>query len=399
MNRNHLIHAVRQQLKRYPEPHDNHYGVVPLPPTEDIVPLKDSEAIHRQALEAIGRANALAQASPDHFLLSRILVRQEAVMSSAIEGTHSTLDALLESEATDDPAGSPADPADDSETQQVKSYALTLERRIVEVERNRYDAFHVGLIRDLQREVVKDDKHYKYKPGEIRQHVVYIGGTHISRSTYNPSPPADIHKALIDHVAYLRCDGLQQMHQSIITRMAVAHAHFEAIHPFPDGNGRVGRLLLPLMMAADGHTPLYLAPHIAARKAEYMNGLKEAQQRLNYDPLVDAFCHAIVASVEMAETAQKDLSALERKWRATRKWRRNSGAERSLGVLATRPAITRKLLANTLKISEPSAGEAIGQLTDAGVLKERTGYKRNRIFVAPEVLKIFNRSPQSEIGH
>ena len=101
----------------------------------------------------------------------------------------------------------------------------------------------------------------------------------------------------------------------------------------------------------------------------------------------------------MAEAAQAELTTPEKKWRADRKWRRNSGAERSLTLLLTRPVITRKSLSDMLEISEPSAGEAIVQLASAKVVKERTGHKRNRVFYAPDVLKIFNRSPQSDVAH
>jgi Fic family protein len=327
----------------------------------------------------------LAKTSPDHFLLSRILVRQEAITSSAIEGTHSTLDALLESEAD------PDDGRGDEDTEQVKSYALALERHIANVERNGTDAFSVALLRDLQRDVVKDDKTYKGKPGNIRQHVVYIGSGHISQSVYNPAPPADIHECLKAHISYLHGDGLQQLHQSIIVRMAIAHAHFEAIHPFLDGNGRVGRLLLPLMLAADNHTPLYIAPHLAERRADYVGGLKEAQQRLNYEPLIEAFSNAIIASVATAEAAHQDLLTLQARWRELKKWRRNSGAMRTLALLPTRPVVTRKRLAAELYVAESSAGDAIDQLMKVGILVERTGNRRNRIFVAPDVLKIFSR--------
>jgi Fic family protein len=395
MNRQHLINGVRERLKRYPHPHDSHYGVVPLPPPELPIPLGSSALAHRAALEAIGRADALADAYPHHFLLSRILVRQEAVTSSAIEGTYSTLDQLLEDEATFDPL----DP--DSEirrtaTTQVKSYAEALEGALAAVERNQYDALSIGLIRDLQRQVVKDDPDYKHTPGEVRglDHVVWIGGSgHISRSIYNPCPPEDVPACLTDHIAYLRCDGLQAVHQSIVVRMAIAHAHFEAIHPFPDGNGRVGRLLLPLMLAADGHAPLYIAPNLAAERSAYMDGLKAAQQRLDYAPLVQAISSAITAAVHRAETAHDQLLALSRGWIERAKWRKNSAARRTLEVIGNFPVITAKRLTTMLNVTMKSANDGIKQLVAAGILRERTGFKRNRVFVAHEVLDIFNAPP------
>jgi Fic family protein len=391
MKREHLAAPVRGRLQRYPEPYDNHYGVVPLPPAEESVNLGFASQAHRAALEAIGRADALARSFPKHFLLSRILVRQEALKSSAIEGTHSTLDQLLTVEASNDLIEEGQVSSSDL---QVKSYALALERALSDVQRNKYDAFSIGLIRDLQREVVKDDPKYRYFPGEIRTHVVHIGGGfHISQSDYNPAPPDTISACLVEHIDYLRCEGLQSVTQSIIARMALAHAHFEAIHPFPDGNGRVGRLLLPLMLAADGHTPLYLAPYIARNKPSYIDGLKAAQQRLDYGPLIAVLSNAILATVDLSENAHTDLIRLSADWKSRGTWRKNSAAKRALEVLPGFPVITASRLAGILKVSAPSVSAALRQLIEAKILTEKTGFKRNRIFVAQEVLEIYNRSP------
>ncbi len=392
VNRQHLINGVRERLKRYPPPHQNHYGVVPNPPPETSVALGSAQTAHRTALEAIGRADALAKSYPQHFLLSRVLVRQEAVTSSAIEGTYSTLDQLLEDEATFDPFD-PDGEVCRTATKQVKNYAEALEGALAAVERNRYDALSVGLIRDLQCQVVKDDPAYKHTPGEVRgpSHVVWIGGSgHIARSIYNPCPPEDVHNCLAAHIEYLRCDGLQAVHQSIITRMALAHAHFEAIHPFPDGNGRVGRLLLPLLLAADGHAPLYITPHLAVDRSAYMDGLKVAQQRLEYAPLIQALSLAISAAVYRAERAHEQLQALSADWIKRAKWRKNSAARRTLEMVSSFPVMTAKRLSATLGVTLKSANDGIKQLTSASILRERTGFKRNRVFVAHEVLEIFN---------
>jgi Fic family protein len=315
------------------------------------------------------------------------LVRQEAVSSSAIEGTYSTLDHLLEAEGLDE------DEDNSPEVRQVRSYALALERALAQVERNRHDAFSVGLIRDLQREVIKDDPDFKDAPGEIRERVVWLGGMHISRSIYNPCPPGDIRICLEQQIDYLQCTGLQQVNQSIVVRMALAHSHFEAIHPFADGNGRTGRLLLPLMLAADGHTPLYLAPYLARHRPSYMEALAAAQQRLEYAPLIGVLANAITATVEMAETAHKDLFALFMSWNTRRKWRKNSAAKLALDLLPGFPVVTTKTLASELNVSPQAANTAAQQLVEAGILMEKTGNKRNRVFVAAEVLEIFNRSP------
>ncbi len=150
--------------------------------------------------------------------------------------------------------------------------------------------------------------------------------------------------------------------------MAVAHTHFEAIHPFPDGNGRVGRLLLPLMLAAEGHTPLYLAPYIAGNKPIYVNGLKAAQQRLDYSPLTEVLSNAILATVDLSESAHNDLIRLSADWRSRYSWQKNSAAKRALDILPGFPVITAARLGTMLNVSAPSTSAALKQLVEAKIL-------------------------------
>ena len=121
-----------------------------------------------------------------------------------------------------------------------------------------------------------------------------------------------------------------------------------------------------------------------------MDGLKAAQQRLEYAPLVQALSSAITASVHRAEDAHEQLLALAMDWAARAKWRRNSAARRTLDLLSSFPVTTAKRLAATLGVTLKSANDGIKQLEQAGILRERTGFKRNRVFVAHEVLEIFN---------
>ena len=160
---------------------------------------------------------------------SRVLVRQEAVASSEIEGTHSTLDALLEVEETDDEDASDAE-------KQVRDYAVALEAALRDVERNGYDAFTIHTIEQLHQSLMRGDSSFESKhgpPGRFRRKQVRIGGRDFGSSIFNPPPYADVLQCMTDHIAYLRSEGMQHMHQSIIAQMAVAHSHFEAVHPFP----------------------------------------------------------------------------------------------------------------------------------------------------------------------
>ena len=258
MNRSDLSHQVRAALKRLPPPYASHYGVVPYPPpavSPSILPVARE---CQSASTALARLETLVSELGDPWLVSRILMRREAVSGSAIEGTNSTLDELLAAEETGNAAGHEA-------AIQVKDYAFCLDAGVPDAIALGPSIFSAGLVRGLHRSVMKSEGGYADTPGEPRANVVWIGGRgDIAYSTYNPAPPQDIGRCLADNIAYMRGEADEVFPPSLLTRMAVAHAHFEAVHPFTDGNGRVGRLLLPLMMAAQGHTPLYLSPYIDA---------------------------------------------------------------------------------------------------------------------------------------
>ena len=338
-------------------------------------------------MKAIQKADRIAATLPDHFALSRILVRQEAVNSSSMEGTHSTLDAVLEAEESEE------DEEIDDATSQVKGYALALEDSMRAVQKIGREAFSLSFIQRLHVNVMMGDKDYKDVPGALRKSVVWIGGgKNMANSDFNPPPPLRVPRCMAEHVAYLRTDGMQPFQQSIILRVAIAHSHFEAVHPFRDGNGRVGRLLIPLLMAADGHAPLYLAPYIHINKPRYIDSLKAAQQRLNYAPLVNLLSDAIVATVREAEVSMDALVRLIPIWSKRRKLRTGSAAQKALFLLAGYPVVTATRLAQELKVTFAAANRGIGQLEEAQILTKLKGRARSRVFVARDVLRIYNRT-------
>lgn len=385
MKRDDLSYVVRQQLKRLPAPHDAHYGVVPLPPPEEGIALGPVLKQHGEASAALARVDTLAEELADPYLISRILPRREAVSSSSIEGTNSTLDELLSVEEGADAEGTDA-------AEQVRDYAMALDALVPRARAEGPEIFTPDLVRELHRTVMRGDKHYRDKPGDLRQSVVWIGGVgDIAYSTYNPAPPEDVPASLEDSMRYMRGDGMQKMTQSLIVRMGIAHSHFEAVHPFRDGNGRVGRLLLPLMMAAEGHIPLYLSPYIEAHKGRYYGSLKAAQQRQEWQAIAGFISEAIVGTVDELMVTREALGKLREVWSDRRKFRKGSAALNALDVLPHYPVITAKRLGAILEISVQAALQGIDQLVDAGVLKERTGHARNRVFAAHEALSIINR--------
>ncbi|WP_237740992.1 Fic family protein [Novosphingobium sp. B-7] len=342
-------------------------------------------------MEMIARVDALAAELHDPYLVSRLLSRREAITSSSIEGTNSTLDELLTIEEENEVAR--------DEAKQVRDYALTLDNFVPQARAQGPSLFTAELISALHTEAMRHEPSYADAPGHIRTTVVWIGGAgQIAYSTFNPPPPADVAACLAENVRYMRCEGMQIVTQSLVMRMALAHAHFEAIHPFRDGNGRVGRLLLPLMMAAEGHVPLYLSPYIEAHKPGYYAGLQAAQQRLDWEPLVGFFSRAIIATGRELFATRTALRTLAAQWQTRRRFRSRSAALRMLAILPDYPVTTAKRMAAHLQLSIPATLTGIWQLVDAGILTERTGYRRNRIFFASEVLSIINRPFGSDVA-
>ncbi|MGY8678309.1 Fic/DOC family N-terminal domain-containing protein [Bradyrhizobium sp. UFLA05-153] len=385
MKHSDLSHPIRETLKRLPPPYDSHYGIIPPAPPEEGVSIAAAAKALDAAQVAFGKVDAIAAQMKDPYIVSRVLTRREAVSSSSIEGTQSTLDELLSVEETGD------DGARD-EARQVRNYAVALDGFIPLAAKDGYGVFTMDLISDLHRAVMKDDRGYKDVPGDLRTRVVWIGGNNdIAYSSLNPPPPEDVPGCLAQTVDFLRNEGMQQMTQGFVTRMAIAHTHFEAVHPFRDGNGRVGRLLLPLMMAAEKHVPLYLSPYIESKKSMYYASLKDAQQRLDWQPIITFMADAVTGTVEELIRTREALSELSNVWRERRKFRKASAAARALDELHNYPIVTAKRLGELLDISPPQVHQAIAQLEGAGILKERTGYSRNRVYVATEALSIINR--------
>ncbi|MBI1683256.1 Fic family protein [Caulobacter hibisci] len=384
MDRTALSHRIRETLVRLPPPHEHAYAVRPPAPPRGHVPLVTISQRVRRADQALAEVAAYALTLKDPFVVSRILTRQEAVSSSAIEGTQSTLDEILASEETQDGETRAA-------VKSVRRYARALDYYVKRAGKIGPAVFEAKTLRHLHMQVMREEENYRDPPGEPRTVTVWIGQGDINYSVFNPPPAALVAEHLADTLAYMRDSEVVGLGQSLVARMAIAHAHFEAVHPFRDGNGRVGRLLLPMMMAADGATPLYLSSYIEANKADYYEALKAAQQREDWPAIIGFMADAVTGSAAEVMRTRDALLALRALWSGRRKFRKGSSALRAIEILATHPVVTIGRLAGLLDVSFPAASKAVGQLVDAGVLHERTGYERNRIFAASEALAIMNR--------
>lgn len=371
---------------------ENIWFVVPPKPPQNIseplsLPLIRDANLVLQARPSLQSASAIQQT------MAFLLVRREAVSSSRMEGTWSTVDEVL-SPANGDTGR--------SATASVRGYASAVMYGIQVVQTQGLAGLTQNLLCTLHKKVMQKDPGFQGIPGRFRTpglpgDVVQIGSFGRKEdSLYNPAPPAHVERCLNDVLNWMSDESILQlgdagMGMALPIRMAVGHSHFEAVHPFSDGNGRVGRILWALQITAAGHLPLYLSNYVEAERTEYGDALQEAQKRLSYRRIIDFVCRAIIASTEEETVTLQALQRLPEQWQERGRYRHGSAAARALELLLRMPVITVKLLADELGISLPAAAAGIKRLEESGVVRDRSGRGRRRIYAAEEVINLLSR--------
>jgi Fic family protein len=178
--------------------------------------------------------------------------------------------------------------------------------------------------------------------------------------------------------------------------MAIGHTHFEAVHPFSDGNGRVGRALWPLQMIASDVMPLYISGFVEKEKQNYYEALQLAQKKLDYSKMIDFIASAIISSSEELQNTKGKLLALPDQWLKRGNFRKNSAAFNAIQLMLKMPIFTMENLRSELGCSHQAAALAVKQLIEAKIIRERTGNKRNRLFAAEEVIILLSREHGSD---
>ena len=376
--------------------YENIWFVVPPPPPTTIPSGLPAGSMGKAIALLQGRPH-WSKASPLDKLAAYLFARREAVSSSRMEGTWSTIDNVL----------TPGDVYDEgegkSEHMSVRGYAAALEYGFQRIADVGVAALTTEFVCHLHELVMAKDPGFRGIPGRIRApglpgDVVQIGGSgRKEESVYNPAPPEHVERCLNDVLAWLRDETLIElgdagMGMTLPVRMAIGHAHFEAVHPFSDGNGRIGRILWPFQIMASGHLPLYLSGYIEQNRLEYGQALQEAQKQLSYGRIVEFICNAIIASSEEEEISKSIIGRMPDQWQERGKFRKNSAARNALGILIKKPIITARLLAKELDVSFQAASSALNSLQEKGIVRERTGHGRNRIFAAEEVIAVLART-------
>lgn len=343
-----------------------------------------------RAHRALDLLKDLSERLPNPDLITRTADRREAVRSSQIEGTSSDMDDLLTYEATGSDEGMPPD------VRVTRNYVVALECGLERVRREGASAINCDLVKELHARLM-DGIDYNGTSGQFRDKQNWIGGGgSIYDATYVPPPPGYVQICMDELETLLTYSPPEeeQMVLSVISRMAIAHVQFESIHPFIDGNGRLGRILLPLILAAEGYPPVYLAGYMKDNQRDYYDALAGVQLKGKWSDWFRFFACGVEAAAQ--ESIRTGL-ALEK---VLEKWKRAVGelGLRSHNVLNRlpelmigMPVLTAHKVKDALDVSFPSASTALKTMERMGTLNRPNRNRRNRVFVATEVIDILNR--------
>ena len=327
----------------------------------------------------IGRLAGAGRGLPNPHLLIRPFVRREAVLSSRIEGTQATLGELLAAEAGAAVERSPAD------LREVANYVAALEYG---VKRLRTLPLSLRLVRELHAHLMKGVRGDYATPGEFRRSQNWIGpaGCTLVNATYVPPPAGTLVKTLGTWEKFLHDHALPPLVQ-----VALAHSQFEAIHPFLDGNGRVGRLLITLFLIERGILPapvLYLSAFFEATRQEYYANLLGVTQRGDWGTWLEYFLNGVARQSEDAVSRAERINGLLARWRSAVAGMPSKGPARLIEVLAENPFCTIKRAAERLGVAYTTAQRAVEKLESASIVTRATDAKRDRVYCAKAILDV-----------
>ena len=347
-------------------------------------PLPPALAYSEQVVLALSRADAalselsgLGRHLPNPHLLIVPYVRREAVLSSRIEGTRTSLADLLMDEA-----GVRAANGDPEDVREVRNYVIALEYGL---KRLQHFPLSLRFVRELHERLMKGVRGERATPGEFRRSQNWVGppGSTLETAPYVPPPPGEMQEALYEWEMFLHVrDRLPDLIQC-----ALIHEQFEAIHPFLDGNGRVGRLLIPLFLIERGRLSqplLYLSEFIEARRQEYYDCLQRVRTEGDWNSWLLFFLVGVTETAREGVRQAGDLLDLREKFRAELHERPKALA--LLDQLFINPYLSIARAVRVLKVSDPTARQTVRMLEQCGMLEEITGKGWGRLYLARPIL-------------
>jgi Fic family protein len=346
----------------------------PLPPEPPLALEGPLDALLEEALLGLGRLDTMAGLLPDTSIFLYSYVRKEALLSSQIEGTQSTLADLLLFELDAEPGVPVADVVE------VSTYVSALEHGLARLK----EGFPLSsrLLREIHGILLSRGRGRDKDPGEFRRTQNWLGGTRPGTAAFVPPPPAEVPGCMSELERFLHeASGSR----SVLVKAGLAHVQFETIHPFLDGNGRIGRLLITLLLCEAGvlHAPvLYLSLYFKQNRDEYYRLLDQVRREGDWEAWVEFFLRgvaqtaagAVATGRQLTDLFQQDRELIEGKVRAA------GTALRVHETLKERPILSVQEAASRSSLSFPAVSSAMARLEEAGIVRELTGKTRNRLF-------------------
>lgn len=365
----------------------NAYVPPPLPPVPGLELGPLYPALDR-ATQAIGRLEGISTILPDTDMFIALYVRKEAVLSSQIEGTQSSLSDLLMHEGSHEP------PLPTDDLREVSNYIDAMTHGL---ERLR-DGFPLSLrfIREIHEILLSGTRGAEKHPGEFRSSQNWVGGTRPGNAVYVPPPPDRVMECMGDLEKFLHDDTVKL---PILVKAAIAHVQFESIHPFLDGNGRVGRLLITFLLCVEGalsEPVLYLSLYLKTHRSTYYDLLQQVRERGAWEVWLEFFLNGVAEAAEQAiDTAARVMDLFEK----DREKIGNLGRVSS-SVLRVHEYLQRHIYTNItvasdqLGLSWPTVKKSMEHLIELGIVTELSGRKRGRLYYYPQYMKILSEGTE-----
>ena len=357
----------------------------PLPPDPELVWRPELQLLLSEADRALSRLDGLGELLPNPELFVAMYVKKEAVLSSQIEGTQASLVDVLDYEVTGDKR---------KDVDEVVNYIAAMKSGL---ERLSEIPVSLRLIKEIHKILLKRVRGKEKSPGEFRRTQNWIGPANatIAKAAFVPPPPYEMKAAMGELEKFMHRRDLFPP----LVHNALVHAQFETIHPFLDGNGRVGRLLITFLLVEQGvlHRPLlYLSHFFKERREEYYGRLNAVRFEGDWEGWLSFFLEGVKEVSEQGGKAVRAITKLQEVDRG--KLADSKNALLVLDALYSNPVTTLKEIARVAKVSSATAGRIAGLMAEQGILAEVTGYARNKKFVYTKYLQLLELDTNSSLG-
>ncbi len=360
----------------------------PLPPQPPLDISAERQDLLEKANRSLGRLDGIASIFPDPALFLYMYVRKEALLSSQIEGTQSSFSDLLLFESKE----LPGVPVDDVE--EVSNYVAAMNHGL----RRMREGFPLSLrlMKEMHEVLLSAGRGSTKAPGEFRASQNWIGGSRPGNAAFVPPPPHKVIECMGLLEKFLHNDPVKT---PLLIKAALAHVQFESIHPFLDGNGRVGRLLITLLLCAEGalaQPMLYLSLYFKAHRDAYYDLLQRVRTTGAWEEWLDFFLTGVVDTTEQAvRTAQRILELFRKdRERVEKLGRPAASALRLHHAFQERAILSIPGAARRVGVSQPTITTALGHLAKLGIVRETTGRKRRKLYVYDAYLKILGEGAE-----